>query len=116
MRKSEPDPNALYFFRSCTFKFKCYISWDDLKVTQNPAVGFCEDCKKHVYYCETPEQLNFAIAKDLCVAIRRDHPRAEHKQLSLGSIVDTQGPLLVRMRPQTMAQAPNKLLNLRTAF
>jgi hypothetical protein len=24
--------------------------------------------------------------------------------------------LLVRMRPQTMAQAPNKLLNLRTAF
>jgi hypothetical protein len=64
------------------------MSWDDLKVTQNPAVGFCEDCKKHVYYCETPEQLNFAIAKDLCVAIRRDHLKAEHKQLSLGSIVD----------------------------
>lgn len=64
------------------------MSWDDLKVTQNPAVGFCEDCKKHVYYCETPEQLNFAIAKDLCVAIRRDHQKAEHKQLSLGSIVD----------------------------
>ncbi len=81
------------------------MSWDDLKVTQNPAVGFCEDCKKHVYYCETPEQLNFAIAKDLCVAITQRLSTSNYRwEASL-----ILGPLLVRRRPQTMAQTLSKL-------
>ena len=76
------------FLRNCKFKFKCYKSWDDLERADNPAISFCGDCKKHVYYCETPEELNFAIAKNLCVAIRQDHPRAAHRQLSLGTVLD----------------------------
>ncbi len=88
MSTPEPDFNASRFLRNCKFKFKCYKSWDDLERTDNPAISFCGDCKKNVYYCETPEELNFAIAKNLCVAIRQDHHRAAHRQLSLGSVLD----------------------------
>jgi hypothetical protein len=88
MSTSEPDFKASRFLRNCKFKFKCYKSWDDLERTDNPAISFCGDCKKNVYYCETPEELNFAIAKNLCVAIRHDHPKAAHRQLSLGSVID----------------------------
>ena len=51
-------------------------------------LAFVATAKKNVYYCETPEELNFAIAKNLCVAIRHDHPKAAHRQLSLGSVID----------------------------
>lgn len=88
MSTPEPDFKASRFLRNCKFKFKCYKSWDDLERTDNPAISFCGDCKKNVYYCETPEELNFAIAKNLCVAIRHDHPKAAHRQLSLGSVID----------------------------
>ena len=88
MSTPEPDFKASRFLRNCKFKFKCYKSWDDLERTDNPAISFCGDCKKNVYYCETPEELNFAIAKNLCVAIRQDHPRAAHRQLSLGTVLD----------------------------
>lgn len=88
MSTPEPDFKASRFLRNCKFKFKCYKSWDDLERTDNPTISFCGDCKKHVYYCETPEELNFAIAKNLCVAIRHDHPKAAHRQLSLGSVID----------------------------
>ena len=88
MSTPEPDFKASRFLRNCKFKFKCYKSWDDLERTDNPAISFCGDCKKNVYYCETPEELKFAIAKNLCVAIRQDHPRAAHRQLSLGSVLD----------------------------
>ena len=88
MSTPEPDFKASRFLRNCKFKFKCYKSWDDLERTDNPAISFCGDCKKNVYYCETPEELNFAIAKNLCVAIRQDHPKAAHRQLSLGSVID----------------------------
>ena len=88
MSTPEPDFKASRFLRNCKFKFKCYKSWDDLERTDNPAISFCGDCKKNVYYCETPEELNFAIAENLCVAIRHDHPKAAHRQLSLGSVID----------------------------
>ena len=91
MNKLNPSAEMLHFFRNCRFKFKCYKSWDDLERTDNPAISFCGDCKKNVYYCETPEELNFAIAKNLCVAIRHDHPKAAHRQLSLGSVIDQIG-------------------------
>ncbi|MFZ9379024.1 MAG: hypothetical protein ACO25E_09520, partial [Burkholderiaceae bacterium] len=64
MSTPEPDFKASRFLRNCKFKFKCYKSWDDLERTDNPAISFCGDCKKNVYYCETPEELNFAIAKN----------------------------------------------------
>ncbi len=88
MSTPEPDVKASRFLRNFKFKFKCYKSWDDLERTDNPAISFCGDCKKNVYYCETPEELNFAIAENLCVAIRHDHPKAAHRQLSLGSVID----------------------------
>ena len=75
------------FLRNCIFKFRCFQSWDDLEETDQSAVRFCSECKKHVYYCETQEQLNFAIASDKCVAIRRNHPKGRLEQLSLGQVI-----------------------------
>ena len=80
------DPDAK-FLRNCKFKFRCFKGWDDLEETDQIAVRFCGECKKPVYYCETQEQLNFAIANDKCVAIRRDHPSGRLEQLSLGQVI-----------------------------
>jgi hypothetical protein len=75
------------YLRNCKFKFRCFKLWDDLEETDQIAVRFCDECKKHVYYCETQEQLNFAIARNECVAIRWNHPTGKLEQLSLGQVI-----------------------------
>ncbi|MBU3748407.1 MAG: SET domain-containing protein, partial [Burkholderiaceae bacterium] len=64
MRKSEPDPNALYFFRSCTFKFKCYISWDDLKGIPKSTESYLRTIANvadgGIYLSRTPNNINLS--------------------------------------------------------
>jgi hypothetical protein len=56
--------------RNCEFRFKCPQTWDSLETTAVAAQRFCKQCQTTVHYCWTPAQLEQAIVKNLCVAVR----------------------------------------------
>ena len=56
--------------RNCEFRFKCPKTWDSLETTAVATQRFCKQCQTIVHYCRTPAELEQAIVKNLCVAVR----------------------------------------------
>lgn len=67
--------------KNCKFVYKCPLEWDDLKVTADVDVRFCEKCEHSVYLCRNNEELQEATRKKQCVAVNRDE---DGNFLSLG--------------------------------
>lgn len=61
--------------RNCEFSFKCPKTWDALEVTPVPTQRYCEECQQIVHYCKTANELQWAIVRNLCVAVKaREKP------------------------------------------
>ena len=73
--------------RNCIFGFKCTQKWNELDVTQNKGIRFCNDCQKEVHFIEDLVSLEEAIILNRCVAINA--PSEKHgvaKEITLGMI------------------------------
>ncbi len=55
--------------RNCEFKFKCPKTWDSLEKTPIAAQRYCGECQRIVIHCRTATELEWAIVRNLCVAI-----------------------------------------------
>ena len=55
--------------RNCEFRVKCPRTWDSLSATGDPSLRSCDECKRTVRYCRTPDELHAAIVKNECVAV-----------------------------------------------
>jgi uncharacterized protein (TIGR02996 family) len=51
------------------FNFVCDKRWDELTVTEDNAVRFCEGCKQNVYYCDTITEARNHAQEQHCVAV-----------------------------------------------
>jgi uncharacterized protein (TIGR02996 family) len=63
------------------FELVCDKRWDELNVTEDNAVRYCEGCKQNVHYCDTITQAREHARQGHCVAIdlgiiRRDNDLA----------------------------------------
>ena len=57
------------------FEFQCPKRWEGLRATGEPAVRFCETCRKNVHYCETIQEARLHAENDECVAVDCAIPR-----------------------------------------
>lgn len=55
--------------RNCEFRFKCPKDWDSLEKTPIAAQRYCGECQRIVIHCKTATELEWAIVRNLCVAI-----------------------------------------------
>jgi hypothetical protein len=55
--------------RNCEFRFKCPKTWDSLEKTPIAAQRYCGECQRIVIHCRTATELEWAIVRNLCVAI-----------------------------------------------
>jgi hypothetical protein len=81
--------------RNCEFAFKCDAKWDDLDVTGEDKIRFCNECEKQVHRCDTDDELVGAIKSNLCVAIQAPYSpqQQEPRRMLLGSLrVRTSSP------------------------
>lgn len=51
------------------FQFKCPKQWVALKETAEPGVRSCSQCQKHVYFCQSPEEVARHAREGHCVAV-----------------------------------------------
>ncbi len=71
------NPRQIYTIIHCEFEFKCSLDWKNLKLTNDPKVRYCEECKKNVNLCTSNEEIDESWEKGLCVA----HPLYTEKGL-----------------------------------
>ena len=53
----------------CDMELVCDKKWTDLLKTDVDGIRFCADCKKSVFYTNTPAELRLAAERKLCVYI-----------------------------------------------
>jgi uncharacterized protein (TIGR02996 family) len=78
----------------CQFRFRCPKKWEQLKVTEEPAVRMCDTCKREVLYCKSIPEARRFIQLGCCVAVdarveRRegDLPEEEYSEvMTLGDM------------------------------
>lgn len=69
-RKSLSEKSMYSKIRNCKIGYKCNRKWVELTTeSRKPKIRFCDDCKKHVYLCETEKELISAIKQNMCVAV-----------------------------------------------
>ncbi len=68
--------------RNCEFSFKCPKTWDALERTPLQAQRYCGECQQIVHYCKTANELQWAIVRNLCVAVevREKPPKSTETQ------------------------------------
>lgn len=71
--------------RNCVFAFKCTAQWDELTLTDDDKIHFCQDCQKEVHLCEDDDELVVAVRLNRCVAIYREEAGQRH--MLLGDMV-----------------------------
>lgn len=49
-------------------EFNCPNQWDELTVTADPLVRYCEECGKQVHFVDRQAELEDAAAKGKCIA------------------------------------------------
>ncbi len=54
--------------RNCKFAYLCSTKWDDLQVTDDDDVRFCNACQKEVYFCYDDYELVSGIHLNRCIA------------------------------------------------
>lgn len=54
------------------FRFKCPKRWENLRVTNDPAVRHCGACNKNVYFCRTLPEAQSHARQERCVAVQLD--------------------------------------------
>lgn len=54
----------------CPLAASCHARWENLEpVRGNPAIRFCDDCKRSVFLCQTDQDLEHHGALGRCVAL-----------------------------------------------
>jgi uncharacterized protein (TIGR02996 family) len=51
------------------FEFQCPKKWENLQVTHEEQVRFCDSCRQNVYYCHSIEEAQKHAVEDHCVAV-----------------------------------------------
>ena len=74
--------------RNCEFRFKCPRTWDSLSATGDPSLRSCDECKRTVRYCRTPDELHAAIVKNECVAVELRSPDHPKERVLLGDPIE----------------------------
>ncbi len=57
---------------NCQMEVVCGKRWDELTTTDEPGIRFCQECKRLIFYTETPAELRIAAEKGVCVYIVPD--------------------------------------------
>ncbi len=55
--------------RCPNFAFRCPLRWEDLQETADPAIRYCEECRKDVYYSANVGEARQHALKGRCVAV-----------------------------------------------
>ena len=58
------------------FAFACPLSWDRLHNTEDETVRFCDQCRRHVFFCQSVPDANRYPMLGACVAIDESLPRS----------------------------------------
>lgn len=54
----------------CPLATNCRARWENLEpVRGDPAIRFCDDCKRSVFLCQTNQDLEHHSARGRCVAL-----------------------------------------------
>jgi hypothetical protein len=56
---------------NCEFTFECPMNWEKLIATDKEHIRYCSNCDRGVYLCLSDEELNRAMEKNRCVALRK---------------------------------------------
>ena len=75
--------------RNCEFRFKCPRTWDSLSATGDPSLRSCDECKRTVRYCRTPDELHAAIVKNECVAVELHVPDDFQSRILVGEVIES---------------------------
>ena len=97
----------------CEMEVVCGKRWEELDVTEEDGIHFCNDCKKLVFYTETSAELRLAAERGLCVyivpgssAARMREPVPEMNfEISRERIREIEAKALKRMKGPTMGVA-----------
>lgn len=72
----DPDWVEAVRLRACQlFTYRCPVSVDTLKMTDDPKVRFCEKCREEVHFCDSESELNQHAALGHCAAVTVRVPR-----------------------------------------
>jgi len=71
----EPVSSPVVPIQNCDrlFKFRCPKTWSALEATDEIGVRFCPSCKRQVYLCESPEEVEHHQGD--CIAVRIEPPK-----------------------------------------
>ena len=70
--------------RNCEFRFKCPKTWDSLEKTPNAVQRYCGECQRIVIHCRTTTELEWAIVRNLCVAISPAPSKKPSSEIPIG--------------------------------
>src|SRR5262249_604451 len=65
-KKAEIESQPSYIIR---FSYLCDRRWEDLRVTDDRAVRFCDVCKHNVHYCDTITEAREHATKGHCISV-----------------------------------------------
>jgi hypothetical protein len=51
------------------FRFRCPMTWDELKATDDYDVRHCSVCQKNVYFCYTLEDVKYHKGRGDCIVV-----------------------------------------------
>jgi uncharacterized protein (TIGR02996 family) len=85
------------------FEYACPQRWDNLRLTEDPAIRHCAECDRNVHYCENPREAENLADAGECVAI--DSRRARIPLQTLRTIRGTRR-LLGRLAPSFLRRLP----------
>lgn len=51
------------------FRFQCPARWENLRLTEDDDIRFCENCRKKVYHCNSMQQARNHAHAGRCVAV-----------------------------------------------
>lgn len=78
------------------FQFVCDRRWEDLQVTEDRTVRFCEGCQQRVQYCGTITEMERCAEYGVCVAVDlgiiRSEGDLEPKRIVMGELISDYFP------------------------
>ena len=81
------------------FTYQCPKRWQNLQVTENDTVRFCNACQENVYYCTDKPQAEQHARQGHCIAIASELTTAVDEQYDDPNFM-TMGVIEIKTRPE----------------
>lgn len=69
---------------NCPMEYICSKSWNELQMTDDLNIKFCNACNKEVHLCEDALDLEVALEQNLCIAFQNQLEIKLERRMTLG--------------------------------